>query len=74
MHRVYTEPDDVVTKVELERGLVKLPDRQREAMTLSLDGYTQAEIGELLGINQRTAGRDLETARANLKDFLEINA
>ena len=72
MHRVYTEPDDVVTKVELERGLVKLPDRQREAMTLSLDGYTQAETGEFLGVHRTTVLRDLRVARAKMRVFLEI--
>ena len=54
--------DDVELLMDVREALAQLTDKQREALALWLEGYTQAEIGERLGISERGAGRRLKRA------------
>lgn len=47
-------------------------EHQERALLMSLAGATQAEIGDALGINQTTAGRDLRRARAPFKPLFAL--
>jgi RNA polymerase sigma factor (sigma-70 family) len=48
--------------IDIERALACLTAKQREAVTLAMQGYTQAEIAEMLGINQSSVNRRLQSA------------
>ncbi len=55
----------------LEQGLGKLGERQRSVIVLhDVQGFTHAEIGEVLGIPEGTARSDLHHARAALRKGL----
>lgn len=47
--------------------LERLPERQREVMAWSLDGFTHAEIAERLGVRQGTVRSTIRHARKRLK-------
>lgn len=58
------EADDNYTmldlKIDLERGLAKVPERARRVFYLTfVEGYTQEEAAVLLGAGTRTIERDL---------------
>jgi RNA polymerase sigma-70 factor (ECF subfamily) len=56
----------------LEDALTKLPDRARAVIVLhDVEGFTHAEIGEMLGIPGGTARSDLHHARQKLRVLLE---
>lgn len=56
----------------LEAALAQLPDRARSVIVLhDVEGYTHAEIGEMLGIPGGTARSDLHHARQRLRGLLE---
>jgi RNA polymerase sigma-70 factor (ECF subfamily) len=55
----------------LEEALTKLPDRARAVIVLhDVEGFTHAEIGEMLGIPGGTARSDLHHARQRLRVLL----
>lgn len=58
------------TRLDLEAAFEGLTDKQREALLLYLEGYTQEEIGARLGVNKpaicRRLQRALEAIRSNL--------
>jgi RNA polymerase sigma-70 factor (ECF subfamily) len=55
----------------LAAALVKLPDRARAVIVLhDIEGFTHAEIGEMLGIPGGTARSDLHHARQKLRVLL----
>ena len=62
--------DDELRK-RLHDALATLPDRARTVLVLhDVEGFTHAEIGELLGIPGGTARSDLHHARKKLKVLL----
>ncbi len=55
----------------LRDALATLPERARAVLVLhDIEGFTHAEIGELLGIPGGTARSDLQNARQKLKGLL----
>lgn len=52
----------VEKKILIEKMLDALPRRKRRVVELALAGYTQAEIGEKLGIYQSTVSRIYDSA------------
>ena len=55
----------------LEEALAQLPDRARSVIVLhDVEGFTHAEIGEMLGIPGGTARSDLHHARQRLRGLL----
>ena len=55
----------------LEAALAQLPDRARSVIVLhDVEGFTHAEIGEMLGIPGGTARSDLHHARQRLRGLL----
>ncbi len=56
----------------LRDGLAKLPQRARSVIVLhDVEGFTHAEIGEMLGIPEGTARSDLHHARQQLRRLLK---
>ena len=50
-----------------ERGMEKLPPRQREMMKLLQSGLSQEEIAGTLGVNKSTVSRTLARAKRNVR-------
>jgi RNA polymerase sigma-70 factor (ECF subfamily) len=48
----------------------RLPDTQREAVMLQLEGFSQREIAQLQGTNESNAGVRLTRARKTLRALL----
>lgn len=63
--RTHREIEDTII---IRETVGELPDRLRETVELYSYGYTQQEIADELGVNQRTAGRRLEKAIKLLKN------
>ena len=55
---------------QFSQALRKLAVKQRQVMTLALEGLTHAEIGEVLGIQENNVSVRLHRARAELKTAL----
>ena len=64
MHNV----SDVDLRLDLRRACSRLTERQRAVLVLVLEGYTQEEIGEMLGIAQPTVFHHLVAIRAYVED------
>jgi len=62
--------DDIELLMDVREALAQLTDKQREALALWVEGYTQAEIGERLGIGKRSAGHRLEGAVTQMRKML----
>jgi RNA polymerase sigma-70 factor, ECF subfamily len=59
-------------RARLKNALAKLPERSRAVIVLhDVEGFTHAEIGQLLGIPGGTARSDLHHARQKLRGLLE---
>ena len=59
-------------RARLKSALAKLPERARAVIVLhDVEGFTHAEIGEMLGIPGGTARSDLHHARQRLRGLLE---
>ncbi|MEL6769623.1 MAG: sigma-70 family RNA polymerase sigma factor [Bacteroidota bacterium] len=55
----------------LQAWIADLPDRQREALTLSrFDGLSHAEIADVMGVSPRTVNNHLVQALRTLRDRL----
>ena len=65
-----TLEDTVVMGIDMNIALRRLPQNERRVVLLEYGGYTQREIGEVLGISQRHAGRTLKRAKSKLKVIL----
>lgn len=52
----------------------RLPLGQRQAVVLALEGFSQREIGEVLGHGENTVAQRLSRARRQLRDWLGENA
>ncbi len=64
--------EDAELKSRLKDALAELPERARAVIVLhDVEGFTHAEIGELLGIPGGTARSDLHHARQRLRKLLE---
>lgn len=64
--------EDAELKERLRNALAKLPERSRAVIVLhDVEGFTHAEIGEMLGIPGGTARSDLHHARQKLRGLLE---
>ena len=62
------EPSAALLLAELVEGLMgDLEPRERQMLTLSLQGYTAREIGAQVGRTERTVGRLLEKVRKRLE-------
>jgi RNA polymerase sigma-70 factor, ECF subfamily len=69
---VFRDPaEDSELRERLQKALATLPERARAVLVLhDIEGFTHAEIGELLGIPGGTARSDLHHARQKLKGLL----
>lgn len=66
------EPD---VRADLHRAIDGLPDGYRAVFILhDLEGYTHAEIGQMLGIQTGTSKSQLFRARARLREQLAVHA
>lgn len=63
-----TERHKIENRIDLKEAIRLLPDRLRLTVVMYSVGMTQREIGEELGIDQRTVGRRLENAFNLLKN------
>lgn len=64
--------EDAELRARLKDALAKLPERARAVIVLhDVEGFTHAEIGEMLGIPGGTARSDLHHARQRLRGLLE---
>ena len=60
--------DHVDECIDLLDAITALPSRQRRAVALYYDGYTQIEIAEVMGIDQSSVSRLLEKAIHTIKN------
>ncbi len=68
-----TSPGSVVDRIALERAFQKLPQHLRSVFVLKeVEGYTHAEIGEILGISVTASKIKLYRARKRLRQELEV--
>ena len=64
--------EDAELKERLAQALAELPERARSVIVMhDVEGFTHAEIGELLGIPGGTARSDLHHARRKLRGLLK---
>ena len=54
---------EIEGRVEIELFLKRLSVRQREIVSLKMEGYNQTEIAEKLGINRKTIEREMSLIR-----------
>lgn len=59
--------EDEAQRVDLLAALEKLTPRQRQAVELFAQGYTQEEIGQALGIKQPSVLRLIRRAAAKMR-------
>ncbi|MGH7459199.1 MAG: RNA polymerase sigma factor [Longimicrobiaceae bacterium] len=60
-----------VLRVGLERAVARLPERMRMILLLyDVEGYSHAEIGEVLGVSEGTSKSQLFKARAKMRRML----
>ena len=58
--------------IDLERAIASLPEGARTALVLhDIEGYTHAEIGDMLGVAAGTVKAQLHRARRLLQNWLE---
>jgi len=53
--------------IDIERALACLTAKQREAVVLAMQGYTQAEIAEALGITRENVAYRISRAYKSLQ-------
>lgn len=61
----------VVDKEELQRAIMELDLRPRTVIRLQLDGYSQKEISQMLGIPIGTVSSDIQRSRDKLHSILK---
>ena len=57
-----TDQCDIENQIDLCEAVGRLPDRLRCVVLLHSYGYSQQEIGDMMGISQRGIGKRLEKA------------
>ena len=63
---------DLILRLDLEAALERLTARQRQAIQLVMEGYTECEIAEEMGVSQPAVFKLVAKARFALrKDFWE---
>jgi RNA polymerase sigma-70 factor (ECF subfamily) len=66
-----TAPLDVVSRIDLERAIERLPDRYRAAFLLhDVEGLDHREVGNVLGIAEGTSKSLVHKARYQLRALL----
>ena len=48
------ETDAIDERMDVERALLELTDKQRAVILLAMQGYTHREIAELLGVTRKS--------------------
>ena len=71
----FENPEDAAIRKEEEaERCADLTEKQREAYELYyMDGFTQAQIAEMLGTSQRAIGDRLDAARRKIAEYYERN-
>jgi RNA polymerase sigma factor (sigma-70 family) len=69
-HARFDPKPGLYLRLDLEAALKRLPPRQRQAVELTAEGYTECEIAQALGISQPAVTKLLGKARASLKKIL----
>lgn len=59
--------ESIERKVDFERMLAALSERDRRVVWLYAQGYTQVEIGAAVGVSQRRAGQILQAISKRLQ-------
>lgn len=59
--------ESIERKVDFERMMAALSERDRRVVWLYAQGYTQAEIGAAVGVSQRRAGQILQAISKRLQ-------
>ena len=61
-------------KMEKEEMLERLTDKQKEVYVLYYDeGYTQAEIAEVMGVSQKAVGQHIMLANKKIRKYMAEN-
>lgn len=69
--RTTTSPDPIELRMELDRAVSALPKGMRQVLWMhDVEGWTHADIGELLGVATGTSKSQLFRARARLREVL----
>jgi len=66
------ETDAIDERMDVERALLELTDKQRAVILLAMQGYTHREIAELLGIARESVTLRLLRARNSYKISLYL--
>lgn len=69
--RYVSVEEAVIRRIQLEEMMKILTPKQREVMELSIEGYTQIEIGKSLGIGQPAVWERIHTAEKRIASFLK---
>ena len=66
------DPDILLceTRIDLEAAANSLTDKQRQALAMWLEGYTQEEIGEELGVWHQQVSSRIDRAIGRLQSGL----
>ena len=67
----YEQKEQILSKLDLEAALKALTPKQKVCLLLFVEGRTESEIAEQVGISQPTAHRLLTKAKAHLKKILQ---
>jgi RNA polymerase sigma factor (sigma-70 family) len=68
--RAIRETDAVALRVDLDRAISGLPDRQRAVLQMHLEDMSYSEIADLLNISPGTVANHIRQVRAKLRDLL----
>ncbi len=69
--RTTTNPEPIELRLELDRAVSGLPSGMRQVLWMhDVEGWTHADIGELLGVATGTSKSQLFRARARLRESL----
>jgi RNA polymerase sigma factor (sigma-70 family) len=68
--RAARETDAVPLKVDLDRAISRLPERQRAVLQMHLEDMSYSEIAQLLNISPGTVANHIRQVRAKLRDLL----
>lgn len=68
------ETDAIDERLDVERALLELTDKQRAAVLLVMQGYTHREIAERLGIARESVTLRLLRARNSYKTRLSLTS
>jgi RNA polymerase sigma factor (sigma-70 family) len=62
----------LIAHLDLERFVGTLPEKQRSAVLLTLEGFSENEIAAILGISTTYAGVLMSRGRANLRAMMTV--